>query len=88
MLTAKAAGWDQLSNGSLLKAAELASVDVLFTTDQRMRYQQNLAGRKVALVVLTGTTKWSRVRLHMTRIAEAIIGAERGSYSEVFIPFD
>ena len=53
-----------------------------------MRYQQNLAGRKVALVVLTGTTKWSRVRLHMTRIAEAIIGAERGSYSEVFIPFD
>ena len=30
--------------------------------NRRIRYQQNLARRKIAFVVLTGTTKWSRVR--------------------------
>lgn len=34
--------------------AEEASVDVLFTTDQNIRYQQILSGRKIALVVLAG----------------------------------
>ena len=46
------------TNGTLLNAAEEASVDLLFTTDQGIRCQQNLTGRKIALVVLIGTTKW------------------------------
>jgi hypothetical protein len=60
ILTAYAQGWDRLNNGALLQAAEDAAVDVLLTTDQNIRYQQNLTGRKLALVVLTGTTKWTR----------------------------
>ena len=52
-----------------------------------MRYQQNLAGRKLALVVLTGTTKWSRVRLHLPRIAAVVDAAKPGSYMEIEIPF-
>lgn len=56
VITDYARGWDGLNNGALLHAAEDAAVDVLLTTDQRMRYQQNLAGRKIALVVLTGTS--------------------------------
>lgn len=69
IITAQAKGWDKLSNSELLDAAEKASVDLLLTTDRRIRYQQNLAGRKIAIVVLTGTTKWSSVRLHLQRIA-------------------
>jgi len=65
VITAKARGWDRLSNGELLKMAEAAAVDLLITTDQKIRYQQNLADRKIAIVVLAGSTKWSRVRLHM-----------------------
>jgi hypothetical protein len=65
IITAQAQGWDKLSNGALLNAAEEAAIDLLLTTDRRIGYQQNLAGRKIALVVLTGTTKWSRVRLHL-----------------------
>ena len=61
---AKAMGWDQLANGDLLQAAENAGFELFLTTDQRIRYQQNLAGRKIAIVVLTGTTKWFQVRLH------------------------
>jgi hypothetical protein len=88
VITAKSRGWDRLTNGALLKVAEQAAVDLLFTTDQGIRYQQNLTGRKIALVVLTGTTKWARVRLHLERIAAAVNMAAPGSYNEVAIPFD
>jgi hypothetical protein len=87
IVTAKMRGWDRLTNGALLSAAEGAAVDLLFTTDRRIRYQQNLAGRKIAIVVLTGTTKWSRVRFHLERIAAVIDAATPGSYAEVEIPF-
>jgi hypothetical protein len=87
IVTAQARGWDRLGNGALLNAAEEAMVDLLVTTDRRIRYQQNLVGRKIALVVLTGSTRWSRVRLHLERIACVVNAATPGSYSEVEIPF-
>jgi hypothetical protein len=62
--------------------------EVFLTTDQRIRYQQNLANRKIAIMVLTGTSKWSQVKLHGNRIATAVDSAKAGSYSEVFIPFE
>jgi hypothetical protein len=46
--TAQAKGWDTLSNGALLNAAEEAGFELLLTTDRRIRYQQNLRGRVVA----------------------------------------
>jgi hypothetical protein len=88
VLTAYAQGWDRLNNGALLRAAEDAAIDVLLTTDQGIQYQQNLAGRNIAIVVLTGTTRWMRVRLHLDRIAVAVNAATPGSYTEVAIPFD
>ncbi len=87
IITAQARGWDKLNNGALLNAAEEAAVDLLLTTDRRIRYQQNLAARRIALVVLTGTTKWSRVRLHLARVAAVVNAATPGSYTEVDIPF-
>ena len=84
--TAQAKGWDTLSNGELLNAAEKAGFELLLTTDRRIRYQQNLRVRRIALVVLTGSTRWSRVRQHADRIAAAVASATPGSYSEVEIP--
>lgn len=86
VVTAQAKGWDRLDNGALLDAAEEARFDILLTTDRNIRYQQNLAGRKIALVVLTGATKWANVRLHFRRIASAVSAATPGSYNEVDIP--
>jgi hypothetical protein len=83
IVTAQARGWDRLSNSELLDAAEKASVDLLLTTDRRIRYQQNLAGRRLALVVLTGSTKWSRVRQHLARIAAQVDAAKPGSYTKL-----
>ena len=86
--TAQSRGWDTLGNGELLDAAEEAGFALLLTTDRRIRYQQNLRVRRLGLVVLTGSTKWSRVREHADRIAAAVASATPGSYSEVNIPFE
>jgi hypothetical protein len=75
------------TNGALLNVAEEAALDLLLTTDRRIRYQQNFAGRTIAVVGLTGTTKWSCVRLHVERIAAAVNAATPGSYTEIEIPF-
>ena len=48
----RAEGWDTFSNGELLKAAEDAGLDVLLTTNKNLRYRQNLAARKITVVVL------------------------------------
>ena len=50
--TAAQERWDRLPNGELLKAAEAAGFDVLPTTDKNLRYQQNLRGRKLAIVAM------------------------------------
>ena len=86
--TAQSNGWDALSNPALLDAAEEAGFELLLTTDRRIRYQQNLHVRRIALVVLTGSTKWSSVRQHAERIAAAVASATPGSYVEVEIPFE
>jgi hypothetical protein len=86
--TAQARGWSRLSNGELLASAEAAGFDLLVTTDRRIRYQQNLSARKIGIVVLAGTTRWSRIRQHFERIAAAVDNAMPGSYIEVDIPFE
>jgi len=80
-------GWDRISNGDLLKLAEADGFDLLLTTDKRIRYQQNLAGRKIAIVVL-GNSTWRIVRLYLDRIAAAVHQASPGSYAEVDIPLN
>jgi hypothetical protein len=83
---ARERGWDRISNGELLKLAEESGFDLLLTTDKRIRYQQNLTGRKIAIVVL-GNSTWRIVRLYLERIASAIDDSKTGSYTEVEIPF-
>jgi hypothetical protein len=85
VITAQSKGWERLDNGALLDAAEANGVDLLLTTDRRLRYQQNLAGRKIAVLALAGTTKWSRVRLYFREIAAAVDRVTPGSYAEVAI---
>jgi hypothetical protein len=45
-------GWEALKNGALLDVAQAAGFVVLLTVDQNLRYQQNLQGRAIAVVVL------------------------------------
>ena len=79
--------WETISNGALLRLAEDAGFDLLVTTDKNVRYQQNLVGRKISIVVL-GNSPWWLVRQHLDRIAAAVNAATPGSYAEVPIPFE
>jgi hypothetical protein len=85
--TAQAQGWDRLSNGDLLQAAEPGGFGLLITTDRRIRYQQNLTGRRIALLVLAGSTKWSRIQMHLQDVVSAVACVDPGSYREVQISF-
>jgi hypothetical protein len=69
----------QLENGELLLEAEATRFDVLITSDQNIRYQQNLTGRKLALVVL-GSNIWPVVRDYAAAIAAKVDAAAPGSY--------
>jgi hypothetical protein len=54
--TAVEKGWSQLNNGILIESAERDGYDTLITTDQNLRYQQNLKDRKIAIIVLKTTS--------------------------------
>jgi len=82
---ARARGWEQLENGELLTVAEAEGFQVLVTTDRNLRYQQNLAGREIAIVVL-GKGRWSIIKPHVAQVVAAVNSATPGSYAEVDIP--
>jgi hypothetical protein len=79
--TAFEMGWSNLGNGALLAAAE-DSFDLFITTDQQLRYQQNLAGRKLSVLVLT-TTSWPRIKEHVSGIIDALARMSAGEYREI-----
>jgi hypothetical protein len=75
----------QLENGELLKAAEDAAFDVLVTSDQNIRYQQNRTGRSLALVAL-GSNVWPIVRNHGPAIAATVDRVTPGSFAFIEMP--
>ena len=79
--TAYEKGWSTLRNGELLAKAE-AAFDLLITTDRNLRHQQNLAERRIAILVLP-TTSWPRLQKIASQIAAAVASLQPGQYLEV-----
>ncbi len=75
--TAAEQGWSSLSNGRLLNAAEQAGFDVLLTTDTNIRFQQNLAGRQIAIVALS-PNRWTLIRGRLSEVVEAVEAVKPG----------
>lgn len=82
--TARELGWERFKNGRLLDAAELDGFDLLISADQSIGYQQNLSGRRIAVLVLTSPL-WPRIKPHAERIAAAVDTMTPGSYLEFVI---
>ena len=78
-------GWSELQNGELLQLAEAEGFEIFVTTDQRLRYQQDLSQRKIAILVLT-TTSWPRIQRHAQSVAAAIEDLKPGGYRELSFP--
>ena len=77
-------GWATLANGVLLDRAEAAGFDVLLTTDQSIRYQQNMSNRRIAVVVLM-STNWPLIARKTEAVRMALEGLEPGEVREVTI---
>ena len=79
VVTAYELGWAELANGALLDAAE-AQFEALITTDQSLRFQQNLVGRKLAVL---STNSWPRIQAHVEQIVSAVGTLKPGDFVEL-----
>jgi len=79
---ARAHGWDALRNGDLLNAAEAAGFEVFVTTDRNLEYQQNLASRRIAIVVLSRAS-WPLIKRHLPLVTAAVDMMVPGGFVEV-----
>lgn len=77
-------GWSTLENGVLLDRAEEDGYQLLITTDQSLRHQQNFAGRKIAILVLLSTA-WPLIQLRVEEIQAVVNEMPPGDYKEISI---
>lgn len=84
VLTAQSQGWAELKNGDLIAAAEKGGFDVLITADKNLRHQQNLGGRKIAILVLP-TNKLKILRRIASHISARLKSLKLGHFLEMEI---
>jgi hypothetical protein len=77
-------GWSRLVNGELLATAEGEAYELFMSTDQNLKYQQNLAGRRLAILILLSTS-WPRIQNKVEEIRSTIAKISPGDYVEVAI---
>jgi hypothetical protein len=74
-------GWSTLQNGQLLAMAEQAGFDIFITTDQNLKYQQQITGKHLAILVL-GSTSWPRIKPHSDTLRQVVEQLGPGAYHE------
>ena len=72
-----------LTDGELLNAAEAAGYETLITTDQNIRHQQNMKGRKIRVIALM-IGRWPAIREQTDLIRQALDQAEPGTVTEIY----
>lgn len=71
-------GWGGVKNGELLKLAE-DEFDLFITSDQNLRYQQNLSDRKIAILELS-SNDWHSIQADADRIQQAVSRIAHGDF--------
>ncbi len=84
--TAEMVGWDRWTNGDLLLAAEQAAYTIFVTCDQSLRYQQNLAGRSIAIVEIS-LAHWPSIMARVAEIVKTVEACTEGDYRRVECPY-
>ena len=82
--TAAENGWSDLDNGDLIEMTERRGYEILVTTDQNLRYQQNFNDRSLSVVVLLSTA-WPDIQLRTEEIRATIDEIRPGEFREVSI---
>lgn len=83
--TAQLQGWTGITNGELLAAAENAGFELFILADKNLRYQQNLTGRKLAILELW-TNHRPTLEKHFPEIRTAAESAQPGEYVVMEMP--
>lgn len=78
-------GWSEMSNGELIDRAEKEGFDCFVTTDKNLRYQQNLTGREISIVVLP-TPSWPQLKAHGAHVDSIVSSTSSSDYIEVTLP--
>lgn len=82
--TVREMGWQALKNGELLDQAQEAGFEVLLTVDQNLRYQQNLQGRSIAVVVMiAGGITLEDLRPLVPAVERTLVNVQPGQVYEV-----
>lgn len=84
--TAQQKGWDGFTNGKLLALAE-SEFDVFLTSDRNLQYQQNLKGRKIAILLLS-TNHWPTLKRQVPLVQTAVDKIQTAEFVRVEIPKD
>lgn len=84
VVTAFERGWSTLKNGDLIREAEAAEFDVLVTTDSNLKYQQQVRGRAIGIVVLMSTS-WPKIQGKIPAVVTGVETVGRGGYLEIQI---
>ena len=79
--TVQQQGWEGVKNGALLTLAE-GDFEVFLTADKNLQYQQNLARRKLAIVLLP-TNHWPTLRQHIPEVQAALDAVSSTGFSVV-----
>jgi len=77
-------GWGGLKNGDLLQRAE-GEFDLFITSDQNIRYQQNLAGRHIAILELS-SNDIGRIQAASTLIEDSLETIQPDEFRQLTIP--
>jgi predicted nuclease of predicted toxin-antitoxin system len=82
--TVQGLGWAGIKNGDLISKAE-AIYDVFLTADKNLRYQQNMTGRILALLIFP-TNKLSVVKQLANELEAALTRIKSGEFIELEMP--
>lgn len=86
VVTSAQMGWEELINGDLLTAAEAGGFEVFITCDQSLRYQQNLSGRKMAIIELT-KSNWPSIKPKLEEVVNAVNKSFTNKYQTIECPY-
>ena len=82
--TVQGKGWGGIKNGELLQLAE-GEFDLFITADQNIRYQQNLTGRRIAILELS-TNDIGRIEAARKLIDKTLEVITSNAFMQLTIP--
>ena len=82
--TAQEMGWKSIKNGELLALAE-DKFDLFITSDQGLAYQENLRGRRIAILELS-TNKLRSIEAAAAQVRDAVEKISRAEFRRLEIP--